>query len=457
LTILFAAGLGAAAAAGGPRVALMLFGGLLAMAVGVVALNRPDAALPGLVVTAFVVPLEIAASESVAVNVVVAAVPLLCAFWLLRKLRLREPLVLDRRVSVAMLGLLVVATLGWALGNLNWDQAYPRPAGLLAVQAGQWAIFAVSVAAFFLGTQQSPRALTWFTWAFLGLGVVVLLGRYGGPLAAVFRPIVAAGADGNGIFYVWFTAMAGGQGLFNHRLNRKLRALLLVLAAATPILGFAFNTQWSTSWLPPLFVLVILVWLRSQRGSLLVLLALTVGMIAFSGFILDYYDWELEREISIGGRFELWESVWNLALQRPILGLGLTNYHHYHRFIPLLTDHGAWYEPNVNSHNLYLDLFAQLGLVGVMVFGWAMVQLASLGGGVRRLVDPGSFAAGYANGALAGLAGTLLASIIVEWFLPFVYNVGFPGLRFSALSWVFLGGLVALRTAHGRGVDADAN
>ncbi len=52
--------------------------------------------------------------------------------------------------------------------------------------------------------------------------------------------------------------------------------------------------------------------------------------------------------------------------------------------------------------------------------------------------------AAYVAGAMAGLIGTLLASGIVEWMLPFVYNVGFPGFRFSVFIWIFLGGLVIL-------------
>jgi len=34
--------------------------------------------------------------------------------------------------------------------------------------------------------------------------------------------------------------------------------------------------------------------------------------------------------------------------------------------------------------------------------------------------------------------------MLVDWFLPFVYNTGFPGLRTSVLAWMFLGGLAAL-------------
>jgi len=36
--------------------------------------------------------------------------------------------------------------------------------------------------------------------------------------------------------------------------------------------------------------------------------------------------------------------------------------------------------------------------------------------------------------------------MLADWFLPFVYNIGFAGFRTSALAWMFLGGLVALES-----------
>ena len=63
-----------------------------------------------------------------------------------------------------------------------------------------------------------------------------------------------------------------------------------------------------------------------------------------------------------------------------------------------------------------------------------------------RLKDrfPGDFADGYVNGTLGGLAGSLVAMMLVDWFLPYVYNTGFDAFRTSALAWMFLGGLMAL-------------
>ncbi|PWH19836.1 MAG: hypothetical protein DDG58_04135, partial [Ardenticatenia bacterium] len=50
---------------------------------------------------------------------------------------------------------------------------------------------------------------------------------------------------------------------------------------------------------------------------------------------------------------------------------------------------------------------------------------------------------------LAGLAGTLVAGMLADWFIPFVYNIGLAGFRASILGWLFLGGLIALDQMKG--------
>ena len=150
-----------------------------------------------------------------------------------------------------------------------------------------------------------------------------------------------------------------------------------------------------------------------------------------------------ERKYSIGGRFILWEAVLRLAVKEPILGLGLTTYHQYYKHIPLLTDVGAWYQPNVNSHNLYIDIFAQMGAVGLVIFSWLIIEIGRLLLNSFRIFERG-FEKAFVVGCIAGGIGILAANVMVEWLLPFVYNVGFKGLRFTVFNWIFLGGLVAI-------------
>ena len=45
---------------------------------------------------------------------------------------------------------------------------------------------------------------------------------------------------------------------------------------------------------------------------------------------------------------------------------------------------------------------------------------------------------------LAALASICAVMLLLDWFLPFIYNVSFDGLQASVLLWLFLGGLLAL-------------
>jgi hypothetical protein len=59
-----------------------------------------------------------------------------------------------------------------------------------------------------------------------------------------------------------------------------------------------------------------------------------------------------------------------------------------------------------------------------------------------RLRD--GFARGYAYGVLVGMLGSLMASFLVDWVLPFTYNIGLDGVRASILPWIFFGCLISV-------------
>jgi hypothetical protein len=49
---------------------------------------------------------------------------------------------------------------------------------------------------------------------------------------------------------------------------------------------------------------------------------------------------------------------------------------------------------------------------------------------------------------LTVLASMAIVMMLADWFLPFVYNIGFEGFQASVLVWMFLGGLVVLSNAR---------
>ena len=110
---------------------------------------------------------------------------------------------------------------------------------------------------------------------------------------------------------------------------------------------------------------------------------------------------------------------------------------------PLLYGRALWFEPQVSSHNNYVDLFSHMGLLGLGLFAWFAVELMQLGLRLRSRFITG-FAAGYVNAMLAAWAGSLTLMLFADWILPFVYNISFSGFQASVLVWLFLGGLVTL-------------
>jgi O-antigen ligase len=126
----------------------------------------------------------------------------------------------------------------------------------------------------------------------------------------------------------------------------------------------------------------------------------------------------------------------------PIFGLGPANYYAYSTLFAI-----RGYNVNFNSHNQYIDLVAQTGIVGLFCYLWFFAVVARLGWSLRDRV-PAGFAHAYLYGTLGGLCGMLVAGVLGDWVLPFVYNVGLVGLRSSLLGWLFLGGLLTLERLY---------
>ena len=146
----------------------------------------------------------------------------------------------------------------------------------------------------------------------------------------------------------------------------------------------------------------------------------------------------LHDEYSISTRFDAWLIMAQIIKISPLLGLGFANYYWYTPLFPI-----RGYAVSFNSHNNYVDIVAQTGLVGLVCFLWFLWEVGRLGWRLRERV-PAGFAQAYVYGALGGLAGMAVAGMLGDWVLPFFYNIGLNGFRSSMLGWLFLGGLVSL-------------
>ncbi|MBE2235691.1 MAG: O-antigen ligase family protein [Anaerolinea sp.] len=178
------------------------------------------------------------------------------------------------------------------------------------------------------------------------------------------------------------------------------------------------------------------------RDRALALLAALSGVLFPA--VYDFAGGDAEWDESGASRLVLIGRVIDVALRNPITGLGPAAYRPYAATQPLvLPGNRLWIGAVVSSHNNYVDLFAHVGLVGLALFGWFVVEIGRLGHRLRQRYASG-FAAAYVNGMLAAGVGALVIMALADWILPFVYNIGFQGFQASVLVWLFLGGLVAL-------------
>jgi hypothetical protein len=371
---------------------------------------------------------------------------LLTGLWLADMVVRQKQISLVRsRPVTPLLALVIVAVLAFANGQLLWFFfADPAP---MAAQIGGLALFALAAAAFLLVAHQ-VRELKWLrymTWAFLLIGTVFIVGRL-----LPFLPITQWMQRGafSSIFWLWFSALALSQALFNRELKMNWRLVLVGVTAMAFLTLWFQNRDWASGWLPSLIAIGILLWFRSWRMALVLGALAVAAKLALDPNLLN--ELLARDEYSILTRSAAWEIVLvQIVRVSPILGLGPANYYHYTPLFPIL----GWYV-QFNSHNQYVDLVAQTGLVGLACFLWFAGEMGRLGWRLRERA-PAGFARAYVYGALAGLVATLVAGMLADWVIPFVYNIGFIGFRSSLWAWMFLGGMVAIEQMTNRAAATD--
>jgi O-antigen ligase len=281
------------------------------------------------------------------------------------------------------------------------------------------------------------RAEKWLrlmVWLFLALGAPYLAGQLifgGGLLGNIYND-----KSVSALFYVWMVAVSGGMLLFNQDLNRRWRWVMGGLLAATMLTGMGPMRSSASSWAPALLTLGVLLALKWWRLGLLV--GFSGGAWLVLRFQLVYETLLRTEEYSAVTRAATWPIMYQLVKASPLLGLGPSNYYFYTAHYSLLG-----YYVQFNSHNNYWDLAAQVGLLGLGLFLWLAAGLGRTAWKLRGRSLNG-FQRGYANACLAGLLGTLAAGMLADWFMPFVYNIGFDGFRGAIFAWLFLGGVIAL-------------
>ena len=368
------------------------------------------------------------------VNAAVLMVAMLVGLWFIDMFIVKRQFNLIRsRVFLPVVVMLVISVIAFGMGRLPWF-LFANQAPLDA-QLGGFAIFVFSLG-LMLATAHLIQDIKWLeiiVWTFIGLGAVYVIGRsLQLPVDLLYQHGFAAGS----MFWTWLVAHLFSQVVFNHKLKNSSKGILYVILFFTFYTAIVQGYDWKSGWVPPLVVVAVILGLRYPR---LIIIAIPIAMI-IAGYVAikliasDEYSW--------GTRIDAWIIVLEISKASPLFGLGFANYYWYTPLFPI-----RGFRVSFNSHSQFVDLIAQVGILGLACFLWIFFEAGRL---CLKLMNqlPDGFARSYSYGVFAGIIGTLVAAFLVDWVLPFVYNIGFDGFRASILPWIFMGGLISIEQIY---------
>lgn len=412
------------------RMILLILAGLA----GLILLRWPMIAIFPLVIGSLVVPFELGTGTNTTINITLILVAVLLALWVLELVvQQRRIFLYPSRVLAPLIGLCVVVVLSFIAGQLPWF-AFAQQVSL-AAQFGGLILFLLSAGAFLWVSQhiQDIKWLRWLVWSFIGLSAVLAFSRVLnlGFIEQFFIP-AATGS----MLWIWLISLSASQGLFNTSLKRQVRFLLLLISAIALAAGLR-NYGWASGWAPGAVAMLAIIFLRNWRLGIVLSVIATIVLLILRPDLLGSFV--TQDQYSIITRQEAWRILINEIVQvSPVLGLGPANYYNYTLLFPIFG-----YRVRFNSHNQYVDLIAQTGFLGILMFLWLVIELFWLGWRLKNRAASG-FERAYVLGAMAGLAGSLAAGMLGDWLIPFVYNIGLRGFRASVFAWLFLGGLLLI-------------
>ncbi|MEO7913402.1 MAG: O-antigen ligase family protein [Roseiflexaceae bacterium] len=317
--------------------------------------------------------------------------------------------------------------------SLVWGIAWRDPILIdapkfIVTQIASLITFLVSTgAALLIGNFVKTRAqLKYIVIVFIVCGALMTITE----LFHISQPIL----NDRGLWGMWTVTPAYGLLLAQPKLRWRWRILLLAVIVATLYQTAVVNADWISGWVPTIVAMLAATFLRSKKAF--VVLVIIVAISAYSA--RDFFAAVADDNINDGSleRLTLWEQNWRVVSAHWLLGTGPAGYALYYM---------TYYRDDARStHNNYLDILAQFGFVGMGI--WLWLALIGVYEGWRLSVRaPPGFLRTLAIIATAGWIGAQASMFFGDWVLPFAYNQGVGGYKYTVYSWLFLGTLISIR------------
>lgn len=323
---------------------------------------------------------------------------------------------------------------GLTLWSIGWSTAFrdvlvwaPRTFIIVQTASGVVNIMLPGAALLVNNFIHDVRWLKWLTVIMLVAGVVGLIPRY-----TSFSPSFI---NVGGLFNMWIMTLACALALFATTLGPWGRAAMLALTGAYVFWGLILHISWLAGWLPGIFALGLLVWMRSKKLTALMVIVVLAIVATQWDFVSKAF--ESEDSESGGTRLAAWAANWSITKDHLLFGTGPAGYAAY--YMSYFADNA------MATHSNYVDMLAQNGLIGFVTVLAMFFQLAWTSNKVReRVRRRGDFVEALANAAFAGTMACILAMGFGDWLFPFAYTQTIAGFDYVVYSWLFMGTALVL-------------
>ncbi|MBL8163240.1 MAG: O-antigen ligase family protein [Anaerolineae bacterium] len=379
----------------------------------------------------------------------------------------RSPLVIALLVFimiVALSGFMAFSLSAWLSEMLKWVQILILVIVLLSfVRRREWEWLVMALVA--AGVANAVVGIYEF---FGGSGALHLLindrffrafGTFGQPnpfggFMGLLIPIAAAAALGYGR-RAWVT--------FRHAYSGSMvyLGIAVLYALAAGVMGIALGMSWSRgAWLGVAASFVVMAFAlpqRTRRGVILLTIMLGVFGLLWSLGLLpeavvaritsstqEFFAFEDVRGVDISPenyavveRLAHWQAAINMLRANPLLGIGFGNYEVVYNQYRLIN----WTEPLGHAHNYYLNLLAEVGVLGLLGYGkvWAVIMLMTWRArhhpdGLARFVVIGLLGTWTYLGVHSVFDNLYVNNIFLHFgvlagILAILYNQLFPGMK----------------------------
>jgi O-antigen ligase len=289
-------------------------------------------------------------------------------------------------------------------------------------------MFILSPLAYYLYANniRSLQSLRFFVWWFILVGGIFIVMHFTG--IGIPLPLNAGGQ-----FSTWVGMFCVGQITFNKTHKPYLKVILIMITVAWLFQIIGSGRTWLSGWVPFLVSVLILTVLRSRKLFVLLLIAGAVFVLADLNTINQTLD--AENKESGESRSEAWSEALNLTKDHLLFGTGPAGYYMYYTVNGFHTQ---------LSHNNYIDIIAQTGVVGAVVYLWFWIAIGFMAIRTYRNAPRGGFHQALAASLLAANAVTFTSMMLGDWVTPFAYIQGIGGIDYTIWHWMMAGLTAAL-------------